>query len=119
MVIQRWQSVMLLIATALMIICVIVPIDGVRLFDVLPVFIVGVLSAVFSLLAIFLYRQLDLQKRLALLSALFAAVTLVAAGVASLWLASVYIVPAFVLDIWAYFRIRADQNLLKSYDRLR
>ena len=110
---------MLLVSTVLMILFLSLPVDGIRALDILPMFIVGVLSALFSLLAIFMYKQLDLQKRVTLLGALFACVSLVAAAIVGHWTIFLYVVPAFLLDIWAYLRIKVDQNLLKSYDRLR
>lgn len=110
---------MLMVSAVLMILFLSLPLGDVRAIDVLPAFIVGVMSALFSLWAIFLFKHLALQRRLCLLAALFAAAVIVAVSLIALYQAYLYVIPALILDVWASMRIKADQNLLKSYDRIR
>ena len=157
MVIQRWQSVMLLIAGAMMGIfsfCSLGQIqaaaytfnvtalgiaregiatapDEATGISTVILFIVSLLSAILPLVDIFCFRNMPLQKKVALVSALFSAV----AGVIAVFTASnfasefgVFVgwstficAPAIALigDLLAYRLISADQKKLRAADRLR
>ncbi len=157
MVIQRWQSVMLLIAGVMMGIfsfCSLGQIQAaVYTFNVTALgisregiataadeatgintvilFILSLLSAILPLVDIFCFRNMPLQKKVALVSGLFAAV----AGVIAVFTASgfasdfkgevswsVFIsapLIALIADILAYRLITSDQKKLRAADRLR
>lgn len=155
MVIQRWQSVLLLVAAAVMAVftfCSLgqiqtelysfnmttcglwsegVPTDGARPDDVQTwyFFALSLVSAIIPLIAIFCFKNLRLQKRLCLFEVLFIVAVAVTGGLigytavpasAPSW-STVIICPllALIADIMAYNRIRADERLLRSADRLR
>lgn len=92
-------------------------------------FIVSLMCGILPLINIFLYRNLKLQKTICLIGILFilAAVSIGCGygyfafdGYAVSW-SSLIIAPALALIaiIMAYYRINADQKLLKSADRIR
>ena len=133
MMIQRWQSVWLLLAS----ICVAlfcfmpmallsfegaVPADGASASFLSPAdntvfLIVGIVVAVLLVLDIFMYRNTRRQKQVTVLSMLMIAV-LAACGV--LWMGSILLLlGAFIFSLLAYRGIRHDENLLKAADRLR
>ncbi len=132
MVIQRWQSVLLFLATVFMVLLCVLPlgcgvscemnpesVTFVKAVDVLPLLIVGVVTAVLLFISIFLYKNLDLQKRTIVASCILIVGSMIIAAITGLWLSFVYTVPALLASVWAYVRVGADQKLLRSYDRLR
>lgn len=157
MVIQRWQSVMLLIAGVMMGIfsfCSLGQIqaeaytfnvtalgicregiatapDEATGINTLILFIVTLLGCILPLIDIFCFKNLNLQKKVALISGLFAAASgiiaaFTASGFASDFQAnvgwSIFIcapVIALIADIMAYRLIVSDQKKLRAADRLR
>lgn len=157
MVIQRWQSVMLLIAGIMMGIfsfCSLGQIqaeaytfnvtalgivrDGIATapdeatgISTLILFIVSILAAILPLIDIFCFKNLNLQKKVALIAGLFS----IASGVIVAFTApafasdfnanvswSVFICApllALIADILAYRLISSDQKKLRAADRLR
>lgn len=156
MVIQRWQSVLLLLVAALMATFSFISLGQIQLpeyslnFTTLGFciegistngapsgfvahtwifFILSILSAIIPLIAIFLFKNLKLQKKLCLFEVLFImAVATVGAmygyntidGGEISW-SSMIIAPllALIADVMAYNRINSDQKLLRSVDRIR
>lgn len=142
MVIQRWQSVFLLLAAIFMALFTFTSFASVTGADAaavdispkdFPVYLVlNLLTTTLLLISIFLYRNLKLQKKVTKLSILLlfgSAVTgavlmygpnapegdvapVVAGGV-------LLLVGAIVFAILALRGIKKDQNTLASYDRLR
>lgn len=157
MVIQRWQSVMLLIAGVMMGIFSFCSLGQIQAVDytfnitalgiaregiatasdeatgisTVVLFILSLLSAILPLIDIFCFRNMPLQKKIALVSGLFAAVAGViavftASGFASDFQANVgwstfICAPliALIADILAYRLIVSDQKKLRAADRLR
>lgn len=157
MVIQRWQSVFLLIGAVAMALFAFLPaacseMGGVARWywhpiECVPLFVLDLLTAVLALIAIFMYKNLRAQKRVALVVAFLSLVAMVATvwAVVSIRLEPVMLdVPfgmeidwpqykqtmglrwpvglplvAAVFFVWANRRMRADERLLRSYDRLR
>lgn len=124
MVIQRWQSVLLLLATISAVLCAALPIQyvdavPVRALQCMPLFILAVLVALLFFISIFLYKNFPLQKRTVAVSCMLTVAAGIVAAIASLWIAEAYLAAALVLALFAYGRIRHDENLLRSYDRLR
>lgn len=158
MVIQRWQSVMLLIAGVMMGIFSFCSLGQIQAADytfnvtalgicregiatatdeatgmsTVVLFILSLLSAILPLIDIFCFRNMPLQKKMALVSGLFAAI----AGVIAVFQSSNYAseawqstvswsificAPAIALiaDILAYRLISGDQRKLRAADRLR
>ncbi|MDE6511054.1 MAG: DUF4293 domain-containing protein [Muribaculaceae bacterium] len=158
MVIQRWQSVMLLIAGVMMGIFSFTSLGQIQATDytfnvtalgicreglatapdeptgtsTVVLFILSLLSAILPLIDIFCFRNMPLQKKIALVSGLFAAV----AGVIAVFQSSNYAseawqstvgwstficAPAIALiaDLLAYRLISGDQKKLRAADRLR
>lgn len=156
MVIQRWQSVLLLIVAVMMACFTFLSLGQVQLTDYTlnfttlgftyegeaavgapsgyymhtwAFFIVSLLSLILPLINIFLYKNLNLQKRVCLLEVFFL-LALLAIGIVygyyffettTVSWSSIIIAPliAFVADVMAYNRICSDQRLLKAADRLR
>lgn len=139
MVIQRLQTVFLLLAAIVMgVMCFCVPIasspvEGVAplyVTDELPLLILVAVSAVLLVVDIFLFKNLKLQMKVTKLI-MFFVVAIMALGAfvlfyrlpepfEALWIgATAMMVVAFVLTILAYRRMDADRKLLSSYDRLR
>ncbi len=138
MVIQRWQSLLLFISALVIGAELVFPIgctmleDGmsdslsagslaqnIYAVDLLPLFILFCLTFILLLVDIFLYKNLRLQKQVALICVFL---SLVAGGLAVYYgsvLAVVLTVVSIILTIWAYTRMKADERLLKSYDRIR
>lgn len=142
MVIQRWQSVWLLVAAVLTGVFCFVPMaivpgaadaDSVTFLNPkdMPVFmIVGLLTALLFFLSIFLYKNPRRQKTLVKVSAFLLVVLMaVEAGVLLTWdtsggsvewLGSVFLLAGgFVFAIMAYQGIRRDEKLLRAADRIR
>ena len=139
MVIQRLQTVFLLLAAIVMgVMCFCVPIasspvEGVAplyVTDQLPLLILVAVSTVLLVVDIFLFKNLKLQMKVTKLI-MFFVVAIMALGAfvlfyrlpepfEALWIgATAMMVVAFVLTILAYRRMDADRKLLSSYDRLR
>lgn len=139
MVIQRWQSVYLLLAIFAMVLVFFLPFgyvdakdDNILEFVSLdyPILIVmNSLIIVLLLLDIFLYKNLHLQRLVAAILALLILISGVTSGIIltgndSVWQiawigAPVGLVAAFILTLVARYRMGKDQDLLKSYDRIR
>ena len=141
MVIQRWQSVLLFLGAIAMGLfsflgtaCIGVS-DGFvcwHSIDCIPLFVLNCTTALVAFIDIFLYNNLRMQKRVAMvvtfMSLLSLALTLSAvlsvdqiadsASVSWRWTIALPVVAA-VLFIWARARMLADERLLKSYDRIR
>ena len=156
MVIQRWQSVLLLVTVALMtcfsflslgqvqtpdysynFTCLGFSIEGTPTDGSLTgfadrtwfLFIIAVMSAVIPFIAIFMYRNLKLQKSLCLIEVLFILSAICIAGwegythfegYAVSW-SSLALAPflSLVLMIMSWTLINKDHKLLKSVDRIR
>lgn len=141
MVIQRWQTVFLFIATVLMALFTFLPFASVKVDEQLlyihpkdfPVYLIlNMLIAVLLLLAIFMYRNIRLQKKMTLLSLLLIACSAVtgglllygpnapAAAVELIWAGGIgLLIFALIFTLCALRGIRKDQRTLSSYDRLR
>ncbi|MCM1021379.1 MAG: DUF4293 domain-containing protein [Muribaculum sp.] len=87
--------------------------------DILPLLIIGIVAALTFLLSIFLFKNLDLQKSTVVAACILSVAVIVISAITSLWLSLTFASLALISGIWAYKRISADQNLLRSYDRLR
>lgn len=133
MVIQRWQSVLLLIAAACMVAVCFIPFahaaDGmIPPSDITVFFVLNLTSAVTLARAIFLYRNMPRQKMVTLLSIVLILIS-AGTGVTSAYLnysdvglevaGCALMGVALIASIWAYRRIAADQRLLRAADRLR
>jgi len=143
MMIQRWQTVWLLVAAVLMAVLCFVPmalVHGVALeadsatflspkdFPVL--IIVNALVAVLLFISIFLYKNTRRQKTLTLVSMLLIVVSMATEAMVLFgwdttagrveWLGSIFLlIGALVFAMLAYRGIRSDERLLKAADRLR
>ena len=143
MVIQRWQTVWLLVATVLVAVFCCIPmaivpgevndpnsVTFMRPVDV-PVFmVVNIVVAFVLFLYIFLYNNTRRQKTLTLVSMLLIVVVMVTevlllyswndayGGIE--WLGSIFLLlAALVFALLAYRGINHDERLLKAADRLR
>lgn len=142
MVIQRWQSLLLLIAVVLMSVFCATPFAtlpasetvGGEVTEVFvkdaPVFmIINILIAVLLFISIFLYKDLKRQMTVTLASIVLIAASIVTCGfilyvgmpdATLIWFGGVtLLVVSLILAVFAYRFIRRDRNLLRSYDRLR
>ncbi|MDE6479819.1 MAG: DUF4293 domain-containing protein [Muribaculaceae bacterium] len=157
MVIQRWQTVMLLIAGVMMGIFSFCSLGQIQTADytfnvtalgifregiatapdeatgirTIFLFIVSILGCILPLIDMFCFKNMNLQKKVALISALFC----VAAGVIAAFSASGFAsdfgvsvgwstficapLVALIADILAYRLISGDQKKLRAADRLR
>ena len=135
MVIQRWQSVFMFVAAVLMVAVNFMSwgvVDGtmwVTPVDFPVMLTLDLLTAVMLLIAIFMFRNMALQKTMVRISALFVVVSAIAGGLAiyngdydgvldfkgGVWA----LVGALVLIVMAIVRIASDERLLKSSDRIR
>ena len=136
MVIQRWQTVFLFIASLLMVCFTISPfatVDSVVLkpADYVGYLVLNCVIAALLMVAIFIYRNLKLQKRVVAISMVMIIVSIICGalylygpatpsgevslvmgwGIASLVL-------SLLFSFMAYRRISADKKLLDSADRL-
>lgn len=138
MVIQRWQTVFLLLAAICMALVSSLSLGTGTLpcgdtgdlspLTFQPLFIVNILVTVLLVIDIFLFKNLKLQKKVALVSILLEIVSIVILGLLMLppleyinemsWTATLPPV-ALVFTILARQRMAADERLLKSYDRIR
>ncbi len=132
MVIQRWQSLLLFISALVIGAGLVFPIGSIvcdadspesstpmYALDILPLFIVLCLTFVLLLVDIFLYKTLPLQKKVALVCLLLTVVAGVAGGICGSVSVMVMTSVSAILTIVAYTRMKADERLLKSYDRIR
>lgn len=138
MVIQRWQSVLLLLAAIAMAFFCTCPIVGIYGDDAMhqlsvsdiPAYLVfNITVTVLLLVDIFLYGNLRLQMRVAAISAILSAAS-AAVGIliiclnmpqaqpATAWALSLP-TAAFIITLIARRYMRRDYKLLNSYDRLR
>jgi uncharacterized membrane protein len=133
MQIQRWQSLMLLIAAILMGVLNFLPIattpDAAQLLTIhSPVLLIlDILITVLLLILIFMYKNLHLQMQVTAITIVLLVVFAAIAGdvimniyaqVAWLGALPLYVI-AFALTIGARCFMRRDLNLLRSADRLR
>lgn len=156
MVIQRWQSVLLLIAVVMMGLFTFMSLGQVQMPDYTydfttlgfeiegestdgamsgyalrtwALFALSLLGTLLPAIAIFCFKDLNLQKRLCLIETLVIVAVAVAGSIygytafdgASVSWSSMVVAPliALVAVIYAYVRIKSDQRLLRSADRLR
>lgn len=140
MVIQRIQSVYLLIAAVLMaLVCFVVPVAsvasedgssmGIYIYNLPTLFILNLLTAVILLISIFLFKKLKFQMSvvkvcivLILCSAAIEAVVLYSqvADVVINWVGSaLMLLFALVFSFLGLRAIKSDYKLLTSYNRLR
>ncbi|WP_300965781.1 DUF4293 family protein [uncultured Muribaculum sp.] len=131
MVIQRWQSVLLFLAAIFMVLLCVLPLGCVsdngspesltcfKATNMLPLMIVGVMSAIMFVIAIFLFKNLNLQKRVTLAACILVVASIAILSITALWIGIIWPILALIAAIWAYMRISADQKLLSSYDRIR
>lgn len=138
MVIQRWQTVYLLIAAICMGLASFLSLGtglagnneivNYSAFNFLPLFIINILVTALLFIDIFLYKNLHHQKKVALVNILLEIVSIVITAIlasfpsgpieAMSWTATLPVV-ALILTILARSRMSADERLLKSYDRIR
>ena len=139
MVIQRWQSVFLLLAAVFMGAYSFLPAatlyDSPDIITVFPIdfpgnFIGNIIIALFLLVTIFMYRHTRLQRRMAItaiiLIVISAATGLFAIGPLhgtepkiTFGFSACFLPLALILTHMAYRRILAYEKMLRSYDRLR
>lgn len=155
MVIQRWQSLLLLVASVMMAVFTFCSLGQIStpeyVFDFTSLgffqegiptggavnhdyhtwylFTVSLTSVVLLLLDIFLFRNLQLQKKVCLISVLFVVASAATAGCLGytaiengeiMW-SSVVCAPflALIATVMAYGRMVSDQNKLRAADRIR
>lgn len=136
MVIQRWQSALLLIASILLGISIfspvaeVVSVDGPFLFtavDSILCLTIGALSAIIPLLAIFMYKNLQQQVKIVLISVILSVAYLSTSYISAAMFSDsvtfkfggLYTIIAIVMEIIAISLIKSDDKKLKSYDRIR
>jgi len=139
MVIQRIQSLLLLIAAILMaVLCLVIPVasfaganaGSLYVKDIAVLLTVDAIIAVLLVVDIFLYsnlkQQINFTKLTIMLQIVSMAVTAfvlmsrLPEGVEASWLGFAVVAPMIlILTLVAWWRMRADQRLLRSYDRLR
>lgn len=142
MVIQRWQSLLLLIAVALMCVFCLTPFATVPAGEAVengvseifikdaPVFMVlNIVIAVLLFISIFLFKDLKRQRTVTLISIVLLAASLVTCGFILyvgmpdanvIWFGGVsLLVVCLILALFAYRFMGRDLRLLRSYDRLR
>lgn len=139
MVIQRWQTVFLLIAAIMMgIFCfstvaeihVGESVKGFRVADAPVLLTVNVLIAALLVLSIFMYRNIRRQMLMTLVVIVLVAASMVTGGFilyggmngggsVELLVSDLLLVGTAIFALLAYYRMRRDHKLLTSYDRLR
>ncbi|MBD5214547.1 MAG: DUF4293 domain-containing protein [Bacteroidales bacterium] len=139
MVLQRWQSVYLLVAVFAMILGCILPFgaiieEGVTSLKLMPVdfpvlLTLNILIGILLAIDIFMYKNLRAQKMVAAVSALLCVASLATqvlllvrneASFALVWNGSIIATfCAFVCALMARYNMNRDEKILKSYDRLR
>lgn len=137
MVLQRWQSVYLLVAVFAMILACFLPFGALEQAEVLKIsakdypviLVVNILIAALLMIDIFMYKNLRAQKHVAAVCA-FLCLASIATQVLVLmnaelkfnlvWNGSIICTfCAFVCAMMARYNMKRDENILKSYDRLR
>lgn len=140
MVIQRWQSVLLLIAVVLMCIFCATPYAHLKateaaaasdifVSDAPVLMILNILIAALLFISIFLFKNLKLQMKVTLISIVLIAASLVTCGfiiyasmpdAELIWTGGVLLlIGAMIFAIAGLRFMRKDHKLLRSYDRLR
>lgn len=141
MVIQRIQSLMLLIAAIFMaVLCLVIPVasfagvaaDVSRLYikDIAVLLTMDAIITVLLVVDIFLYSNLKQQINFTKLTIMLQIVSIAVTsfvlmsrlpeGAEASWLGFAVVAPVvLMLTVAAWWRMRADQRLLRSYDRLR
>lgn len=142
MVIQRWQSVLLLLAVVFMSMFCVTPYAILEVANGVtssfepatsPVFLIlNVAVAILLLIDIFLFKNLKLQMRIAKVNIILIVASIISLGVMCYTMVSsasfdtfeitysvLYIVAALLCAIFALRFMRRDHKLLSSYDRLR
>lgn len=134
MVIQRWQSVFLFLASIMMGFFCYLPLASQADIDFRPyqqpVYLtLNVLISVLSIIAIFLYKNLARQKMVVKVNLFLIVASAIAGGVIVymnmpnveiLWTAApLLLICSFLMTIAALRRINHDDKLLKAADRIR
>ena len=139
MVLQRWQSVYLLVAVFAMILGCILPFgaimaDGTTITKLMPadypvLLTLNILIGIILIIDIFMYKNLRSQKMVAAVAALLCVASLITqvvaltrneAPFALVWNGSIIATfCAFVCALMARYNMTRDEKILKSYDRLR
>ncbi len=142
MVIQRWQSVLLLLAVVFMSMFCVTPYAILEVANGVtssfepatsPVFLIlNVAVAILLLIDIFLFKNLKLQMRIAKMNIILIVASIISLGVMCYTMVTsassdtfeitysvLYIVAALLCAIFALRFMRRDHKLLSSYDRLR
>ena len=128
--IQRIQSVYLLVVTILLIVCMCTPADGVKDYAPWAMFVILVVAALLSFTTIFMFKKRMLQIRMTIFS------TILLVGYYATLITFIFMLKddsmtfsaswtlclPFVAIILNWLAIRAigkDEVLVKAYDRLR
>ncbi len=134
MVIQRWQSVFLLLASIMMGFFCYLPLASQGNVDFHPYqqpvyLILNVLISMLSLISIFLYKNMSRQKTVVKINALLMIASAIAGGIIVymnmpqleiFWMAGpLLLLCSFIMTIAALRRINHDDKLLKAADRIR
>lgn len=140
MVIQRWQSVLLLLSVVLMCIFCATPYAQITAAETAvstpvyaadaPVFLIlNIAIAAILFIAIFLFKNLRLQMRVTLISIVLIVASMVTCAILMtvntpdaelIWTGGVVLlVAALICAVFGLRFMRKDHNLLRSYDRLR
>ena len=131
MVIQRWQSVFLLLAAIMMGCSCMLPLATIGETTLTPAsqpvyLVLNALIAVLTLISIFLFKNLSRRKTvvnifLIVASIITAGIMIFSTADAAIdWTgAPLLVICSLVLTLAGYRRICADEKLLKSYDRIR
>lgn len=139
MVLQRWQSVYLLVGFFAMILACFLPFGALKpeeeiIQKLVPkdysvLLILNVLISALLLLDIFLYKNLRFQKLIAAVCAMLCIASIITqiiilvraeANFNLVWNGSlICVLCAFICSMMARFNIKRDEKLLRSYDRIR
>lgn len=133
MVIQRWQSVFLLLAAIMMGCSCMLPLASIGETTLTPTsqpvyLVLNALIAVLTLISIFIFKNLSLQKTVVKVNCFLIVASIITAGIMIFsidnatidWTgAPLLVICSLVLTFAGYRRICADEKLLKSYDRIR
>ena len=132
MVIQRWQSLYLLIASIFMGLFCYLPMASVANSEIsvynYPVYLtLNILIALLLIISIFLYKNLARQKTAVKICMMLNVASIVSGALImyNIWSAVedwkgavILVVAVFAIILGAYRHILADERLLKSYDRI-
>ena len=133
MVIQRWQSLYLLIATIFMGLFCYLPMASVANNEICvynyPVYLtLNILIALLLIISIFLYKNLTRQKTVVKICMMLNVASIISGALImyNIWSAVddwkgavLLVVAVLAITLGAYRHIVADERLLKSYDRIR